>query len=188
VAPELESCDFEELLCKARSFAELMGVYLQSSPKLREAIIDMVELAQDEATGPADRDRAYATIASALLASTNAEAWAAGVRESREPLSAEKKAALDSQQAVFGERLREQRMARRLTQAELAERVGVGQSAISTMEDGKCCPQGTTLAKLAAALGVEKNDLWPAARPARAANGAPAARREAQDGARSMPR
>jgi transcriptional regulator with XRE-family HTH domain len=50
---------------------------------------------------------------------------------------------------------------RQLTQTELAERVGVGQSAIAMLLRRRCRPQRKTLGKLASALGVELEELWP---------------------------
>ena len=49
-----------------------------------------------------------------------------------------------------------------MTQVELAEKVGIGQPAISMMLNRTCRPQKKTVQKLAAALGVAPVDLWPA--------------------------
>jgi transcriptional regulator with XRE-family HTH domain len=49
---------------------------------------------------------------------------------------------------------------RQLTQAELAQRIGVGQSAISMLLKRRCRPQRKTLGKLATTLGVEVEALW----------------------------
>lgn len=53
---------------------------------------------------------------------------------------------------VFGERLREVRLARGLTQLQLAERCGTSIAAISHIERGTKVPTLTTLVRLADAL------------------------------------
>lgn len=55
---------------------------------------------------------------------------------------------------TFGANLRHQRKAKKLTQAELAERVGVSTEMISKMERGIASPSFQTIEKLADVLGV----------------------------------
>jgi len=56
---------------------------------------------------------------------------------------------------------------RGLTQAALAERIGVGQPAISMMLSRKCRPQRHTIEKLAAALQMAPSRALAAQRPLR---------------------
>jgi len=49
-----------------------------------------------------------------------------------------------------------------MTQSELGDRIGVGQSAISMMLSRNCRPQKGTVKKIADALEVQPSDLWPA--------------------------
>ena len=51
--------------------------------------------------------------------------------------------------------------AKGISQVELAAAIGVGQPAISMMLSRDCRPQRRTVEKLARALGVPPNDLWP---------------------------
>jgi DNA-binding XRE family transcriptional regulator len=69
--------------------------------------------------------------------------------------------AMDRQEATFAQRLAAVLDARGMTQAELASAVGVGQPAISMMLNRSCRPQQKTVRKLAAALGVTAEELWP---------------------------
>ena len=69
---------------------------------------------------------------------------------------------MDRQESTFAERLRDRMAATGMTQVELAEKVGIGQPAISMMLNRTCRPQKKTVQKLAAALGVAPVDLWPA--------------------------
>jgi DNA-binding XRE family transcriptional regulator len=67
---------------------------------------------------------------------------------------------IDAEVRLFADTLTRLLAENQLTQAELARRVGVGQSAISMMLSRKCRPQPKTLGKLADALGVPVEELW----------------------------
>lgn len=69
-----------------------------------------------------------------------------------------------SERARLGRLVREQRGKLRLTQSELAARVGVSRSAISELEAGRIeQPRATVFARLAAALGIPAAVLLAAA-------------------------
>ena len=55
--------------------------------------------------------------------------------------------------------LRETRLRRALTQAELAAKAGTTEATVNRLENGLQSPRMSTLRKLAAALGVEPADL-----------------------------
>ncbi len=64
-------------------------------------------------------------------------------------------------EASFAVRLKELMAAKHLSQRELAERVGCTQPAISLMLQRSCRPQKKTILKLAEALHVHPQELWP---------------------------
>jgi transcriptional regulator with XRE-family HTH domain len=59
----------------------------------------------------------------------------------------------------FGWNLRLARHRARLRQQDLADRLGIYQSGVSHWERGFCMPKPHTLQRLAAALGVDPDDL-----------------------------
>ncbi len=87
-----------------------------------------------------------------------AEAIAAQEHPDAGPIFAE----MDREENTFAERLRYHMAAKGITQVELAEKVGIGQPAISMMLNRTCRPQKKTVQKLATALDVAPTDLWPA--------------------------
>jgi len=60
---------------------------------------------------------------------------------------------------INGRRLRELRVARALSQEDLAARAGVAASTIVNLEQGKRGAQYVTLRKLAGALGIDPEEL-----------------------------
>ncbi len=67
--------------------------------------------------------------------------------------------------ARFGQRLREVRSSRGLTQAQLAEQAEITVSYITRLENGSSAPGIDLVARLAAALGTTVADLLPTTPP-----------------------
>lgn len=61
---------------------------------------------------------------------------------------------------TLGNRLREQRVARDLTQAALAEMIGVSRKTINTVENGVFVPSTTLALKIARALGLRVEEIF----------------------------
>ena len=61
--------------------------------------------------------------------------------------------------ALFGDRVRELRQERGLTQVDLSERLGLPQSRISEIESGTRAPNLVTILRLAVALECKVTDL-----------------------------
>lgn len=66
---------------------------------------------------------------------------------------------MQSQEALIGARIKMARKVAGLTQAELAERVGVSRSAVAQWETGRTGQVGTNLTRIAEILGVRAGDL-----------------------------
>ena len=60
-------------------------------------------------------------------------------------------------ETVFIKHLREKR---KMTQAQLAEKIGIGQSSVAMWEAGINCPRADKLPELARALGCTIDDLF----------------------------
>jgi transcriptional regulator with XRE-family HTH domain len=68
---------------------------------------------------------------------------------------------MEEEERVFAANLTRLLQEQKMSQAELARRVGVGPSAISMMLSRRCRPQRRTVEKIAQALGVDVRHLWP---------------------------
>jgi transcriptional regulator with XRE-family HTH domain len=68
---------------------------------------------------------------------------------------------MDLEEETFANRLDHYMKTKRISQVELATAIGVGQPAISMMLSRNCRPQRRTVERLARALEVPPNDLWP---------------------------
>ena len=68
---------------------------------------------------------------------------------------------MEREEATFAERLAALLEAKDMTQERLAEAIGVGQPAVSMMLNRNCRPQRRTVEKIAKALKVSPEDVWP---------------------------
>jgi lambda repressor-like predicted transcriptional regulator len=74
-------------------------------------------------------------------------------------------ARMDEEEAVFARQVQRLMEEKGMTQAELADKVGLGQPAISMMLNRTCRPQQKTVARFAQALEVPPEELWPRFQP-----------------------
>jgi DNA-binding XRE family transcriptional regulator len=141
----------------------VLATFLSLEKSQQEALGKKVKKAVDPSISNEQRCRAKEAVLAALhqargnaapIRSLNREdCLSAGQRSLRERM--------DQQESQFAERLARLLAERQLTQADLARRLGVGQSAVSMLLTRKCRPQPRTLGKIAETLGVRVEDLWP---------------------------
>jgi transcriptional regulator with XRE-family HTH domain len=122
----------------------LVTAIAECNDEVRDVVVRMVNVVESPKATPADRQHALATIADVLRLKPNDEDGEA-----------------PSQQAAFADRLRQLMTQRCVTQQELAETIGCSQPAVSQMLNRNCRPQKKTILKLAEALDVQPQELWP---------------------------
>lgn len=146
-------------------FATCLCAFRECSDEIQAVIVDMASIANDPEATLEEREGAIATIAEALF--PVGDGGSLGVDpeapESPDARGAEEGIldAMDAEEATFSDRLAALLRNRQVTQVQLAELIGVGQPAISMMLARKCRPQRRTIQKIAGALGVAPDDLWP---------------------------
>lgn len=165
--------DFESINSKSTALSLEIGVdflraYLACDEPIRGVVLDMLEILSDDDADSDDRNMALTTLGEALFPSRRSGTLgidlAASEKEEaeRDPEMKRFTEEMDAEEASFATNLASLMNQRGLTQKELAQRIGVGQSAISNMLSRECRPQRRTILRLAEALGVEPARLWPA--------------------------
>jgi DNA-binding XRE family transcriptional regulator len=143
--------------------SEVLQAFFQLDARTQQEIQEQVKRVSDPQTTAAERDRAEKKLA-ALLRSVGKNDQAGPVIDRDErfsPAHHELRTRMQEAEATFAQTLARLMAERQLTQAQLAERIGVGQSAISMLLKRRSRPQRRTLGKLAQALGVSVEALWP---------------------------
>jgi DNA-binding XRE family transcriptional regulator len=147
----------------ASRITEVLQAFFQQEAKTQKEIQKLVACLYDPQASPTERDSARSAL-TAMLQLTGGKNKAGPVltRDERfTPAHHALRARMDQAEAAFAATLARLMAERQLTQAELAQSVGVGQSAISMLLKRRCRPQRRTLGKLAQALGVDVEELWP---------------------------
>jgi lambda repressor-like predicted transcriptional regulator len=147
--------------------AEFLRAYLECSSEIQSEIRQLLEVLNDPNTDKDDRDMTLFTLADALFPNPHEGKLGMDLEESERmgaSYSGETQAVLaemDREEASFAERLRDAITRRGMTQETLADKLGIGQPAISNMMTRQCRPQRRTVLRLAEALGVSPDELWP---------------------------
>lgn len=144
-----------------------LGALAECSDAIQQVVIRLIVVVKNPQTTAVERRRALMTIANALFPSSD-EGGEYGLNPAEEartaagsPSLAREVQAMATHEATFAQRLREVMEAKRVSQLELADRVGCSQPAISQLLNRNCRPQKKTILKLAEALNVQASDLWP---------------------------
>lgn len=151
-------------LIASQFFAQCFCAYLECSAEMQEVIRDMTLIVNDPEADDDERQAALATMAEALFPSGVNGSLGVDLEESEEMDTDEGKAILasmDQEEETFAERLFSLLKQRGMTQSDLAAAIGVRQPAISMMLARNCRPQRRTVKKIAEALEVAPESLWP---------------------------
>ncbi len=160
LTPEIEKLT----LLQAVTF---LRAYLECSDEIQAGIRQMMEILNDPSTEEDDRDMTLLTLADALFPNPRDGKLGMDLEES-ERLGAEyfeeMRTALEEmnkEEEAFAARLRNVMETQGITQQQLAERLQIGQPAVSNILNRQCRPQQKTVLRIANALGVEPDSLWP---------------------------
>lgn len=141
--------------------SEILEAYFRLDSATQKEVKEQVARLQQASLSGTEQARAEKQLAATLRAGAR---QAGPVVSRAERLSAarlEVRAEVEQTLAIFAATLARLMAERQLTQAHLAERLGVGQTAISMLLKRRCRPQRRTIGKLAEALGVPVDELWP---------------------------
>ena len=169
----IEPCSGLERVARlaAENFANVLyRAYLDASDDVRHVIEAMTRIYADPKSDPQDRESAMDTLVDALFPQMHKGELGIDLHDvkvfpNEGPGPNEIESAMTAEEASFAERLATFMEQKGISQAQLAEMTDVGQSAIAMMLARDCRPQRRTVAKLAEALKVTPESLWPGFRP-----------------------
>jgi lambda repressor-like predicted transcriptional regulator len=151
----------ELLVDNVRTFLHVRNAYDQCGDEIKKIVDEMVGIFSSQDATDDEKQRALLTIVEALFPSLAVDYldYCESLRQSVD--SRKQIEEMAEQERVFAERVQEQMQKTGMTQDDLAQAVGVGQPAISNMLVRQCRPQRRTVIKIAKALGVDPEQLWP---------------------------
>jgi lambda repressor-like predicted transcriptional regulator len=144
-----------------RMFATILSAYKECGGEIRAVVDEMVAIIGSSESSEEERDLATETVVEALFPALTAEIREQNAGFLTSPEGRKIRSELASEEETFASRLAAKMRERGLKQEDLADKTGVGQSAISMMLNRQCRPQRRTVERMAEALGVRPEELWP---------------------------
>jgi len=145
---------------QTRQFAQIMGAFQECDEDIQAVVLEMVDIVNDESATGDEKDAATNTIVEALFPSLMQD-MTQQERKARQGEAGNVLAEMADEESHFADRVNALMAQQGITQTELAEKVGVGQSAIANMLSRKSRPQRKTVARFAEAFGVDASELMP---------------------------
>lgn len=143
-----------------------LHAFIECSDEIQEGVKEMLRITFDPDSTDQERNMALVTVADALFPNPHNGQLGMDLEESEQGAAehidgfASVLNDIDWEEKRFAERLKTLMALRGMSQLELAQRVGVGQPAISNMLKRQCRPQLRTVKRLADALDVPESELW----------------------------
>jgi len=147
--------------------AKFVHAFVECSEAVQVVVMDMLSIIQDEEADEDERHMALVTLGEALFPNYHEGKLGMDLAESESETAARNKELasivdeMNEEEATFADNLARVMDEKGVNQKELAEKIGVGQPAISNMLTRSCRPQKRTIARLAEALDVDPKSLWP---------------------------
>lgn len=159
---------FEQYAPEIVSFAaKLLRNYLECNDAVQGGIREMIEIVNSPNSDEDEREMALRTIQEALFPVYHNGTFGVGLDDADTLATSNQRDGkvslneIEREEQTFADRLRSHIDKRGITQDDLAAKIGVGQTAIAMMLSRHCRPQRRTIRRLAEALGVAPNELWP---------------------------
>ena len=150
----------EVLTESVRNFLCVQHAYTECSDEVQAVVGDMTEVFNSPDATEEEKTGALYTIVEAIFPDVANEVCDVCEQFRKHPQSREYNDRLRDQEQRFAEKVLGIMKEKHITQTELADRIGIGQSGVSNLLTRRCRPQKRTIEKIANALGVELCDLW----------------------------
>lgn len=158
----------DEQLENCQGFARTLPRYLGCSAPIQGVVRDLIQLFNDPAIEAEERQRILRALAVTLFQHQDERPPERQEPSPARPTVPEEgvwRTRLQQEEGEFVANLKRLMSARGLTQADLAQRAGLSQPAISMMLARKYRPQRRTVRLLAQVLEVSESELWPGHAP-----------------------
>jgi DNA-binding XRE family transcriptional regulator len=143
------------------TFAAFMSAYQECNHDSQKIVDEMVSIVASDETTADEKGHAVDVIVEALFPGLVTDIVDAVRSLNRSSKAQKLKASMARENDEFADNVAQLLRKKRIRQADLAKMIGVNQPAISMIIKRKCRPQKSTVLKIAEALQVGPEDLWP---------------------------
>ena len=141
--------------------AQLRHAEQECSDEVLALIQPLYEIVADPNATEEEKEHAALVIADAIVPGLTFDFRCNFAASLREVSAREIEREVIAEEGAFADRVKLELATRGMTQQDLAQRLGVNQSAISMLLNRKGRPQMKTVHKIAAAFGMKPEELWP---------------------------
>jgi len=150
----------------AAMFAEMQKwqkAYDSASPEIRDIVDTMVQIINDPGADDDERQAAIDTMDEALFPTFTNGVYGIPIEDTAVDADGNPIDDVETREKekVFARKVKAAMKRRGMTQTQLAQRIGIGQPAVSMLLRRVCRPQKATVNRIAKALDLDPNDLWP---------------------------
>jgi lambda repressor-like predicted transcriptional regulator len=149
------------LVENVRIYLQVKSAFEQCDDEIKAVIVDMTDIIEDEEATLEEKQRALYTIVEAIFPSLGTDFLASCERVRKSSPARSNGEEMACEEASFAEAVSALLRQKGVTQDELGRRIGVSQPAIANLLNRNCRPQRKTVAKIADALNVSPQSLWP---------------------------
>lgn len=142
----------------------VLRAFMECSDEMQHGVLEMAKIIADPVVDDDEKEAAEETLIEALYPKYFGQELgidSAKYEETERRIEPRLEKELDTQEEVFASVLQKLMNERKITQKDLAEKIGVSQPAIANMLARCCRPQRRTIEKIANAFGVDSKIIWP---------------------------
>jgi predicted XRE-type DNA-binding protein len=148
-----------------RIYLQIRSAYDQCDDDIKEVIDEMVGIASSESATDDERESATVTIVEALFPDLAVDILESCERVRKSPNNKLRSLEMAEEERVFAERVQSRMEQLQMTQEKLAEAIGISQPAVSNLLNRQCRPQRRTVLRIANAMEIDPEELWPGINP-----------------------
>lgn len=141
--------------------ARFLRAFAECSREMQQVALEMSAIIADPSSDDDERTAAFDALMEALFPGAAAEILESYRLALRSPEAIREAEQLRAEELAFAEYVKQQMLAKNLSEAQLSAEAGVSTAALTNILQARCRPQRRTIERFAAALNVKPEDLWP---------------------------
>jgi ribosome-binding protein aMBF1 (putative translation factor) len=152
---------FKLLEINVQSFIEVKNAFDECCEEVQAVILDMLNIYNNPDSTEQEKQLALHTVIDGLFPASCEDLLEHERKVASDGDAEAFREEMDAEETAFGDRVRHYLKSKGMTQTDLANEIGIKQPAVAMLLNRECRPQRQTVVRIAQALDVDANELWP---------------------------